>query len=42
MMTLQLNSGGSWAAVTGGATKPIRIMSIDTGAGVVTFPGGDA
>lgn len=40
MMILQLLEGKSWANVTVGGATPLRIMSIDTGAGAVTFPGG--
>ena len=39
-MNLQLLDGSSWAAVPAGGTTPLKIMSIDTGAGKVTFPGG--
>lgn len=39
-MNLQLLDGGSWATVSPDETVPIKIMSIDTGAGVVSFPGG--
>lgn len=40
VMNLQLLDGGSWAAVSEGATVPLKITSIDTGAGQVYFSGG--
>lgn len=40
MMNLQLVEGAAWATVPEGGVAPIKIMSIDTGAGVVSFPGG--
>ena len=40
-MNLQLLEGGSWAAVTEGVTVDLKIMSIDTGAGRVSFPNGE-
>ncbi len=40
MMNLQLVDGAAWATVPEGGVTPIKIMSIDTGAGVVSFPGG--
>lgn len=40
MMSLQLLEGGSWATVAPDGATPIKIMSIDTGAGVVDLPGG--
>ena len=40
VMNLQLLDGSSWAAVPAGESTPLKIMSIDTGAGQVTFPGG--
>lgn len=39
-MILQLLEGGSWATVPEGGTTPLKIMSIDTGAGKINFPGG--
>ncbi|CAM9721966.1 unnamed protein product [Ascophyllum nodosum] len=39
VMNLQLMSG-AWSTLTEGEIKPLKIMSIDTGAGVVDFPGG--
>lgn len=39
-MTLQLLDGSSWATVTEGGTTPLKIMSINTGAGVVSYPDG--
>lgn len=38
-MTLQLLEG-AWATVPEGGVTPIKIMSIDTGAGVVSIPSG--
>lgn len=40
VMNLQLLDGGSWASVSEGATVALKIMSIDTGAGKVSFPQG--
>ncbi|CAM9570987.1 unnamed protein product, partial [Hapterophycus canaliculatus] len=40
VMNLQLLEGGSWASVAPDGAVPIKIMSIDTGAGVITFPDG--
>eukprot|EP00903_Cladosiphon_okamuranus_P014061 g13069.t1 len=40
VMNLQLLDGSSWATVPAGGTTSLKIMSIDTGAGPVTFPGG--
>eukprot|EP00752_Nemacystus_decipiens_P008845 g7893.t1 len=40
VMNLQLLEGKSWATVPAGGTTPLKVMSIDTGAGKVTFPGG--
>ena len=40
VMNLQLLDGGSWAVVSEGATVPLKIMSIDTGAGRISFPEG--
>ena len=39
VMNLQLLAG-SWASLNAGEIKPLKIMSMDTGAGVVNFPGG--
>jgi len=39
VMNLQLLAG-PWSTLYPGEIKPLKIMSIDTGAGVVNFPGG--
>lgn len=39
-MNLQLLEESAWATVPAGGTTSLKIMSIDTGAGQVTFPGG--
>lgn len=41
VMNLQLNDGGSWATLSEGATVVLKIMSIDTGAGLISFPQGE-
>lgn len=40
MLNLQLLDEGAWASVSDGQTKAIKIMSIDTGAGPISFPSG--
>eukprot|EP00752_Nemacystus_decipiens_P018630 g16704.t1 len=40
IMVLELLEGKSWATVPAGSTKPLKLMSINTGAGAVAFPGG--
>lgn len=39
-MNLQLVGEGAWASVSDEETKAIKIMSIDTGAGPISFPSG--
>lgn len=40
VMNLQLLEGSSWANVPEGGATALKIMSIDTGAGKVSYPGG--